>query len=185
MNAKKIVVGVDGSPGSGAAIAWAIHEAGTSRAEIIAVHVVKPVVSHASAAASAGVRLHEFDHARPGRRSSVAHELFELLKTSGIEHRILTIEGHPATEILRVADDEDAGLVVVGNGLHSAMPEIFLGSVAHELTHRARRPLAIIPIHESDTAVDALGRKQREPTDTTLAAHDRLPTDRSPTRLRH
>jgi len=44
MNVQKIVVGVDGSEGSDAALAWAIDEAGTSDAEIIAVHVVMPLI---------------------------------------------------------------------------------------------------------------------------------------------
>jgi nucleotide-binding universal stress UspA family protein len=91
----------------------------------------------------------------------VEDEHCRLLKQSRIPHRIVIVPGCPATEILRVADQEEAGLVVVGNGLHSTMTELFLGSVAHELSHHARRPLVIVPIPVAVRAVDALGRKQR------------------------
>jgi nucleotide-binding universal stress UspA family protein len=84
-----------------------------------------------------------------------------LLRTSRIAHRIVTVCGHPSTEILRVADHEDAGLVAVGNGLNSTMREIFLGSVAPELSHHARRPLVIVPARGHDPTVDVVGRNQR------------------------
>jgi nucleotide-binding universal stress UspA family protein len=159
VNAKKIVVGVDGSPGSDAALAWAIDEAVALGAEVIAIHVVTP-----------DLPLARFD------LSSRFPELsFGPLKKSGIEHRILTLHGRPATEILRIADEEDAGLVVVGNGLPSTMAEIFLGSVAHELTHHSRRPLAIVPIHSPTFSVDALGTKQVDQEGVTLQAHERVP----------
>jgi hypothetical protein len=45
--------------------------------------------------------------------------------------------------------------------LHSTMAEIFLGSVAHELTHRAIRPLAVVPTKSHDVRVEALGREHR------------------------
>jgi len=159
MNAKKIVVGVDGSPGSDAALAWAIDEAAALGAELIAIHVATPIAPPA-----------RFD-----LFSRFPKPSFGPLKSSGIEHRILTVHGRPATEILRVADEEDAGLVVVGNGLPSTMAEIFLGSVAHELTHHSRRPLAIVPIHSPAVSVDTLGTEQVDQEGVMLAGHERVP----------
>ncbi|HEX4863993.1 MAG TPA: universal stress protein [Acidimicrobiales bacterium] len=172
MNPKKIVVGVDGSPGSGAALAWAIDEAVALGAEVIAVHVVTPILPPASATISGYVPLREFERRRFDRVSLLPEESLEPLKVSGVKHRMITISGRPATEILRIADEEDAVLVVVGNDLHSTMTEIFLGSVAHELTHHVRRPLAIVPIHSRAVRVDALGAKQVGQGGVTLAAHE-------------
>jgi nucleotide-binding universal stress UspA family protein len=159
MNAKKIVVGVNGSAASNAALEWAMREAAVSGAEVIAVHVMKPVGGHEPLSVT-DVRLREFDYLGDDTRSRVKQELFEPLTASEINHRILIVEGHPAAGILHVADAEDAGLIVVGNGLHSNMEDLFLGSVAHELTHRATRPLAIVPMPHGD-AIDATGRAQR------------------------
>jgi K+-sensing histidine kinase KdpD len=111
--------------------------------------------------------------------------IVSLLRTSRIAHRIVTVCGHPSTEILRVADHEDAGLVVVGNGLNSTMTEIFLGSVAHELSHHARRPLVIVPAHGHDPTMDVVGSNQRRTVGETLVAHDHALTGVSRTMLMH
>jgi universal stress protein A len=164
MNAKKIVVGVNGSAASNAALEWAVQQAVPRTAEIIAVHVIRPAGVHSPGTTVTDVRLREFDYLGDEMRARVKREFFEPLTTSEIKHRILIVEGHPATEILHVADEEDAGLIVVGNGLHSTMEELFLGSVAHELTHKATRPLAIVPMPAHAGAIDALGTAQRSGT---------------------
>lgn len=157
MRTERIVVGVDGSSGSDAALEWAIHAAGSAGAEIVAVHVVEPISGPAPVAAPLAI-----PPRHPGSsngRAIVAVACNERLRNSGVAYRVLAVQGHPATEILRVADHEQADLIVVGNGLHSTMTEIFLGSVAHELTHHARRPLVIVPARQPVSDVDALGRK--------------------------
>jgi nucleotide-binding universal stress UspA family protein len=175
MNAKKIVVGVDGSLGSDAALAWAIDEAAALGADVIAVHVVTSRRPSVSAAIGSYVPLPQFEHQRFDLISHFPEPSIGLLKNSGLPHRILTVQGRPATEILRVADEENADLVVVGNGLPSTMAEIFLGSVAHELTHHARRPLAIVPIHSPAIGVEALGTKQVAQEAVALVADERVP----------
>ena len=161
MNVRKIVVGVDGSEGSDAAVAWAIHEAGMRNAEIITVHVVMPLTPGAFASSVASNALPRSDHEQLDSLDVFAKEASGAVATSGIKYRILTRHGHPATEILRLADDEDAALIVVGNGLNSTMAEIFLGSVAHAVTHHANRPLVIVPSHVPAASIDSFGRKQR------------------------
>jgi nucleotide-binding universal stress UspA family protein len=157
MRMQRIVVGVDGSPGSDAALGWAINEAGSAGAEIIAVHVVEPISGPAPATTPSAIPLRH--PASSNGRTIAAEACYERLRTSGVAYRVLAVRGHPATEILRAADFEHADLIVVGNGLHSTMTEIFLGSVAHELTHHARRPLVIVPARQPVPDVDALGRK--------------------------
>jgi nucleotide-binding universal stress UspA family protein len=174
MNSRKIVVGVDGSPGSDAALLWAIHEAAAGGAEVIAVHVSSRILPPVSVAMPNYVRLPQFEPPRVDLVSPFPEESIARLKKSGIEHRILTLVGHPATEILRLADEENAVLVVVGNGLRSTMAEIFLGSVAHELTHHSRRPLAIVPAEAPAVGIDVLGRKKVDRDRIRLAAHEQV-----------
>jgi nucleotide-binding universal stress UspA family protein len=157
MRTERIVVGVDGSPGSDAALEWAINAAVSAGAEIIAVHVVEPIGAPSPITTPLAIPLR---HPAPSNGPTiVAKTCYERLSTSGVAYRVLAVRGHPATEILRVVEDEQADLIVVGNGLHSTMSEIFLGSVAHELTHHARRPLVIVPARQPLADVDALGRK--------------------------
>ncbi len=160
MNEQKIVVGVNGSAASDAALEWAIQEAAPRGAEIIAVHVLKSVGVYRGPTLQE-VRLREFEYLGDDMRSHVKKELFGPLTRTSAKHRIVVVEGRPASGILRVADTEDAGLVVVGNGLHSTMEDLFLGSVAHELSHRARRPFVLIPSALDVGLIDAIGRDQR------------------------
>jgi nucleotide-binding universal stress UspA family protein len=160
MTMQKIVVGVNGSAASDAALDWALQEAASRGAEIIAVHVIKPV-SVPGAATVTDVRLRELDYLGDELRSHVKKQLFGPLADTDVRHRIVVVEGHPATGILHVAESEDADLIVVGNGLHSTMEELFLGSVAHELSHKARRPFVVIPFAPHESNVEATGRDQR------------------------
>ena len=185
MNTRTIVVGVDASRASEAALEWAIHEADSSGAEIVAVHVVRPVVPPALAMTVADTPRVESQRWWSDLHMRVEGEYCRLLVGSSLAHRIMIVQGHPATEILRVADEEEAGLVVVGNGLHSTMTELFLGSVAHELSHHSRRPLVIVPISVDLQAVDALGTKQRAATSDNLVARDYVLTGVSPIAVRH
>ena len=159
MSTQKIVVGVNGSAASDAALEWAIQEAESRGAEIIAVHVLKPIGAPGGTTVR-DVRLREFDYLGVDMRSHVKNELFRPLTSTDVKHRIIVVEGHPASSILHVADTEDADLIVVGAGLHSTIEDLFLGSVANELSHTARRPFALIPFPTHVGAVDALGRDQ-------------------------
>ncbi|MGA7988030.1 MAG: universal stress protein [Candidatus Dormiibacterota bacterium] len=160
MNGRTIVVGVNGSEASDAALEWAIEEATVSGAEIVAVHVLKPVRAHGGAPVR-DVRLRELHYLGDDMRSHVEKELFEPLTRTDIKHQIIVVEGHPAAAILHVADTEDADLIVVGNGLHRTMEELLLGTVAHELSHKARRPFVLIPRATHVGAIDTTGRAQR------------------------
>ena len=75
MSTQKIVVGVNGSAASDAALEWAIQEAASRGAEIIAVHVLKPIGASGGTTVR-DVRLREFDYLGDDVRSHVKKELF-------------------------------------------------------------------------------------------------------------
>jgi nucleotide-binding universal stress UspA family protein len=67
------------------------------------------------------------------------------LAGSGVTYRTLLEEGRPASVIAAAADRENADLVVVGRRGLGGVAELVMGSVSHELTHHASRPLVIVP----------------------------------------
>lgn len=53
--------------------------------------------------------------------------------------------GSPVDTILRVADDVDALLVVIGRHGSGKRPELLLGSTAHQIAERSPRPVLVVP----------------------------------------
>jgi len=114
VSTQKIVVGVNGSAASDAALEWATQEAESRGAEIIAVHVLKPIGPLAArqcgrfACGSSTIWATMCDSCL--RRSCLGPDQHG---RQASDHRV---EGRPATEILHVADTEDADLIVVAMG---------------------------------------------------------------------
>ena len=55
-------------------------------------------------------------------------------------------EGTPWKTILRVADEIDADVIVMGTRTHSAMGQFLLGSTANKVMHNSKRPVLIVPL---------------------------------------
>jgi nucleotide-binding universal stress UspA family protein len=78
------------------------------------------------------------------------------LKAAGLDAEGAAIEDDEATGILRVADEVDAGLVVLGSGKERWLDVALLGSVSSSLLHASRRPVLIVhaePDHDGDLRV--------------------------------
>jgi nucleotide-binding universal stress UspA family protein len=63
---------------------------------------------------------------------------------AGLRARPLVAAGKPAETILRIADEEDVEVIVLGAGGRGGIGSL-LGSVSARVAHRASRPVLIIP----------------------------------------
>lgn len=141
----RVVVGLDGSPSSAAALAWAIGYARAAAAEIVAVHAFALPPDHVGHAIGQATPF-PYDKAVRGRtQAALEHRWCAPLSTAGVAWRTVFRDGCPASVLLEVAEREDAELIVTGRRGLSALGEFVLGSVSHELMHRSRRPVALIP----------------------------------------
>ena len=68
----------------------------------------------------------------------------EIATGEGFTARPLTVSGRPAPTILRVADELDASVIVLGAARRGAL-EGLLGSVSARVVQHARRPVLVIP----------------------------------------
>jgi nucleotide-binding universal stress UspA family protein len=135
---QRIVVGVDGSVASGAALRWAGHLARTTGAELTAAH------SHRRPYAEVPPE----EHARmlAERAEILATQWVRPVEDLGIEVRSRVIEGDPRGSLLAVVDEERPDLVVLGrSGAGGGPGFLHLGSVVEHIAHHADVPLAIIP----------------------------------------
>lgn len=137
---ERIMIGVDGSEDSRAALDWAAGLARQLDAEIVAVHAVG-LLEH----------LAPPDGPTPGapHRDQVQHVFEERwcapLDAAGVRSRRLTADGPPAMVLLRVAADEDVDLIVVGSRGVGGFPELQLGSTSAQLVQHAPVPVTVIP----------------------------------------
>lgn len=139
MKLDRIIVAVDGSANSVAALGWATDLALKTGAEVVAVHALG---------------LLERDDqdvvvpSQPHREE--VRERFETvwcsqLDQAGVPCRRLLRDGNPVSVILEVAEEEDADLVVVGSRGLGGYPELLLGSTSTQIAQRSTRPVVIVP----------------------------------------
>lgn len=138
---QRIVVGLDGSEHSSAALAWAVRMAKGMGSEVIAVHAVQPVMYWDGSYAPPI----EFDQQwRTALTNQFEDEWCRPLREAGVRHRMVLEDGRAATVISDVADEVDADLIVVARRGRGGFAALLLGSVSHELTLHCQRPVLVI-----------------------------------------
>jgi nucleotide-binding universal stress UspA family protein len=143
-----IVVGTDGSAGAQRAMSWAARLAKASDASIQAVHVLTYNRELLRDITLDTMTTWRRDLERDLRSQWVA-PLVEL----DVPHRCAVVEDEsPATGLIHAADREQADLIVVGGKGHSTIAGRVLGSTSYSLTHRARRPVIVVPATWSQPA---------------------------------
>lgn len=146
-----IVVGVDGSEASNAAVAWAAHESELRRIPLTLVHVVvptSPVVSPAwpGVPAPADVARAQREHAR--HVLELAGKLAAASVSADRAGQIQAEVMFGAVVSTLVARTARAEMVVVGCRGQAALARVLLGSVSSGLIHHAHCPVAVI--HDGD-----------------------------------
>ena len=134
----RIVVGVDGAPGSLAALRWAVAEARLREATVEAVIAWAPPQTY-------------------GFTPAYPTEDFQADATVGLQQAIDSVqndsdgvkivptvtEGRPAPVLLAAAAKAD--LLVVGSRGHGGFAGMLLGSVSQHCVHHAIGPVVVVP----------------------------------------
>jgi nucleotide-binding universal stress UspA family protein len=150
-----ILVGVDGSAASAAAVAWATRDAAMRNLSLTLVHVVTPVVPTAA----------------PWPEIPVGNDFFrwqdeEAMRVLEAARRTVADSSHDAAPAMvhsvvlhggavgtLVDLSKDADMIVVGSRGQGAFSRALLGSVSTGLVHHAHCPVAVI--HDDAPAVPA------------------------------
>jgi nucleotide-binding universal stress UspA family protein len=137
----RIVVGVDGSPSSSAALAWAVRQAEVSGACVEAVIAWHAPAMSGAAPFGPGV-LDDWDYGE-WARSALSHVIRQTVDPDGPVRVIATVrEGNTAQVLLEAATRAD--LLVVGSRGHGRFAEAMLGSVGQACVHHAQCPVVIV-----------------------------------------
>lgn len=132
-----IVVGVDGSPASKAALRWAVWQAGLADGGITALMAWDaPLIYNWEAPG-----LEDFATITAKNLNAV---IKEVAGDSEVEISREVAQGHPARALLDAAESSNADLLVVGNRGHGGFAEALLGSVSQHCVHHARCPVVVV-----------------------------------------
>lgn len=134
---ERIVLAVDGSAESRKAIPVAAELAGRFQGDVTVLHVREHENSWAA----------DIDLEEPSEASDLVDGIVRELKDVGISARAEVSRapsGRAPQEILHVAADIDADLIVVGSRGLTDWQGLLLGSVAHKVIHHATCPVLVV-----------------------------------------
>ena len=138
---KTVVVGVDGSPHSHKALAWAAAEAVDHRADLVVVNVAEHTMPPPTGSASVSERFGP----DPAQRTAedLLREIKEVLGEDPpvpVQPRIK--QGVAAKVLIELSSDAD--LLVVGTRGHGGFRGLVLGSVSQHVSAYAQCPVTVV-----------------------------------------
>ena len=145
-----IVVGVDGSDTSRAALLWAADEARLRTARLVAVHAwsfipAQPIGDPGMLAIPTGDLTGQLSAESEAARAVLADAVAEVLEGApGIEVEQRLVEGDPGDAL--VAESKTAELVVVGSHGRSGLKAALLGSVSRHVVSHAACPVVVVKL---------------------------------------
>jgi nucleotide-binding universal stress UspA family protein len=160
---KTILFATDLSKNSAYAFFYAIHMAKRDEAKIVIVHAVEPI-------APMLVNFEDFKYqVAKDRWEETVIKFKERIQDISVKadartgvssvdliSNILIRLGNPVEEILKVADEEDCDVIVLGSHGKGFLEQTFLGSVSSSVLLRTRKPVFVIPLPSENTNIDLI-----------------------------
>ena len=145
MNTKKILFPTDYSHLSDAALDHATMLAKQSDATLLIAHVEEPPLAYGGGEMYYGI---------PDPDQDEVKRMLAAVKPTNpdvhCEYRLLT--GDPATEIVRLAEEEDVSMIVMGTHGRTGLSRMLMGSVAELVVRRAKCPVLTFKVAEHAAA---------------------------------
>ena len=145
---KRILHPTDFSPAAEAAFEYAVKTAQREDGVLILMHVVEPIPPFADEVYVA-VKDAAQDVAEAAARKGF-DALLERAKKANVTAADVLREGRPAQEIVAVAADEFADLIVMGTHGRRGLRRLVLGSVAQEVVATAPCPVVTVRMKEPE-----------------------------------
>lgn len=143
-NPKAIVVGVDGSETSTRAAVIATEIARSRQAKLLLVTVVRPPEGWWGIG-GAPPTPEALSAALVEGQQQVIRETEEQLPLDGMDYETIEELGDPTSRLIAVAEEREAGLIVIGKRGAGLAERVMLGSVADRLCHHSPVPVMVVP----------------------------------------
>jgi nucleotide-binding universal stress UspA family protein len=145
---RTVVVAADGSPASVQGLEQAADLASRLGSRVLVVFV-----RHVPTAAlmASGITTPSVVESLNDLESEVRQQAIHILGGSGVSWDFVVGSGMAGQEVVRIATEADADLIVVGSNRHSSLHNLLLGSTAAYLTAHSPVPVlvmrALVPAH--------------------------------------
>lgn len=136
MSQKTILFPTDFSTASDAALRHAEALAKSSGARLLIAHIEEPPLAYGGG---------ELYYGLPEPNTERIRSMLEAVRPSdpsvSFEHRLTM--GDPASEVVRIADEENAEMIVMGTHGRTGLTRLLMGSVAELIVRRASCPVLV------------------------------------------
>jgi len=132
---RRIVVGYDGSEHSRRALDAAVDPAKMYGAVVHVITVID-IASLSSDSAAVGIVREAVNQ--------ISSEASERLSRDNVDYSVYIRQGDPGDEIIKLAEEIKADLIIVGSRGLSKLKRIFLGSVSQKVVSRSRVPVLVV-----------------------------------------
>ena len=162
---RKILYATDLSANSAYAFRYAMNSAIMHDAKVVILHVLEAMKGMGPATLDGYLseedRKRIYDERvtdaleRTRKRLEVFCEMETSISTECADRveSIEVVEGYPAEEILRMADELNCDVIIMGTHGKGVISHTFLGSVAERVLRRVRKPGFIIPLPKGETDI--------------------------------
>lgn len=148
--ARRVVVGIDGSPESRAALEWALHEAECTGREIDAVLAYDSGLAWIDVGSDYESVIVERSAARATEELHRTLDGVSSLGQGTVVVRPRVVEGGAAHVLVELAHDAD--LLVVGSRGRGGFAGLLLGSVSQRCAERSPCPVVVVPGHRPEVS---------------------------------
>jgi nucleotide-binding universal stress UspA family protein len=148
---KKVLVPVDFSDAQGRLVAAAEAEAKLRGGSLFLLHVIEPAAEVAGFETDPEMlrlRIGQDLEVEQRIESERLKELAKQVASRGFKCESAVRFGLPADEILSVAAEQEADLLVMGSHGHGALYHLFTGSVVTGVLKRSTCPVLVVPLRD-------------------------------------
>ncbi len=142
---RKILIATDGSEYTKKAVDYGIDIADNTGAKLYAIYVID-TRSYGSIPLSAPTE-YAYSLLRQEGDAAIKY-VAEKAEAAGLEVEGIIIEGHPAEEIIKYAENNSIDLIVMGTLGKSGLDRFLLGSVADKVIRNSKIPVFAVPVKE-------------------------------------
>lgn len=142
---KKILIATDGSEYTKKAVDHGIELANNNGAKIHAIYVID-TSAFGSIPPSASME-YTYSILRQEGDTAIKY-VAERAEAEGLEAEGIVVEGHPAQEIIKYAEENSIDLIVMGTLGKSGLDRFLLGSVADKVIRNSKIPVIAVPVKE-------------------------------------